>query len=56
MNRSSGYGGRSKEMSLMDAELKREGSEMRTKTVNLEEERGRSAFIDSRFSSFELPI
>ena len=39
-----------------DAELKREASEMRTKTVNLEEERGRSAFIGSRFSSFELPI
>ena len=38
------------------AELKREASEMWMKTVNLWEERGRSAFIGSRFSSFELPI
>ena len=34
----------------------REASEMRAKAVNVEEERGRSAFLGSRFSSFELTI
>ena len=38
---------------VTDADLKREESETRTKTVNIEEERGRTGGI---FSSFGLPI